>query len=154
MLVFRYQQKKGTKVLETRTVIIGEIRHEITNSCICENYNEETNTYSPADSCYGCWSDEVSNFDYEIIKPWRDANGFDEDTNIRVDFNRVNWNGVSGYGIVKATASWVISAISINTDWRVVFTLNGKALTATRYSHDEPVGTGLITFNLFEREED
>lgn len=135
--------------METKTIYIGAVTHEITNACICENYDEDTDTYSPADSCFGCWSDEVSNLEYEIVKPWRDANGFDEDTNVRVDFNGMGWRKTSGYGIIKATASWVISALSINTEWRVVFTLDNGQLSAVRYSHDEPVGTGKITFSEF-----
>jgi hypothetical protein len=136
------------------TVITEYENYELTNSCICEDWDEDTDTYSPSDSCWGCYEDEMANFKSEILKPWMSANGYDEDTELVARGTGMTWQRLSGYAYL--TPDEMVEKLSINGDWTLRFTLSdgGKTLTVVRYSHDEPVGTGLITFEPKPEDED
>jgi hypothetical protein len=122
---------------ETKTVIIGAIEQEITNGCICESYDEDTDTYSPTDYCYGCFDDEKSNLDYEIVKPWLSMNDLDENDYVRVDGSNVGWTHASGYGYIKANTESLIDFLNIRTEWTLRFKLDNGKLSVVRSSHDE-----------------
>lgn len=128
--------------------------YEITNSCTCENYDEDTDTYSPSNNCWGCYEDELSNLWFEIIKPWADANGFDEDTELIARGTGMTWQRLSGYA--RTTPKTIVDTLSLNGDWTLQFTLSNGAqtLTAIRYSHDEPTGTGAIGFEVAPDEDE
>jgi hypothetical protein len=128
--------------------------YEITNSCICETYDEETETSAPSDYCWGCYDDEKLNLWYEVIKPWLEVNGYDEDTELVARGSGMTWQRLSGYA--RTTPKTIVDTLAINGEWTLVFTLsNGaKTLTAIRYSHDEPTGTGAITFEVAPDDDD
>lgn len=128
--------------------------YEITNNCVCEDYDEETETYSPSNECFGCYEDALANLTYEVIKPWVSANGIDEDTELVARGTGMTWQRLSGYA--RTTPKTIVDTLSLNGDWTLQFTLsNGaKTLTAIRYSHDEPTGTGAITFEVAPDEDE
>ena len=108
---------------------------EIGSTCICETYDEDTDTSTPSDYCYGCWQDEAENFKYEILKPWLEANGFDEDTVVHVFSGNMNWNKVAGWTSVRAGE--ILDCLTLNADFILRFKLSDKTLTCVRSSHDE-----------------
>jgi Tfp pilus assembly protein PilX len=136
------------------TVVVAFETFEITNSCICEDYDEDTEMSSPSNECWGCYDDEVSNLWYEVIKPWMNANGYDEATNLIIRGSGMTWQRLSGYAY--ATPKTIVEKLSINGDWTLRFKITdgAKTLTAVRYSHDEPVGTGEFTFEVAEEEDE
>ena len=117
---------------------------ELSSSCTCETYDDDDNLIA-ADNCYGCYNDELEYLQGEL-EHWAKANGYNDETIIRVNFSGVSWQRVSGYGDI--TLSDIPNFLELNGDFRIVFDLTPDylTLTARRYSHDEPVGTGLITF--------
>lgn len=128
--------------------------YTITNNCVCEDYDEETETTSPANECWGCYEDALANLKYEVIKPWLDANSYDEDTELVARGSGMTWRRVSGYA--TTTPKTMVDTLSLNGDWTLQFTLSnaGKTLSVIRYSHDEPTGTGAITFEPMPEDED
>lgn len=123
--------------METNTI-------ELTNSCNCEIYDEDDNL-TPANDCFGCYDDSLAYLG-ENLDNWAKANGYDDDEIIRVEFSGVSWQRVSGHGDI--TLADIPEFLALNGDYRIVFNLTADylTLTACRYSHDEPTGTGLITF--------
>jgi hypothetical protein len=111
------------------------VKFEITSDCTCEIYDEDTDTSKPSDYCYGCWEDEKDNFKYEILNPWLEANGWDEDTIVYVFSGNMNWNKVAGWTNIRASEA--IDCLTLNGDFTLRYELNGKDLTCVRSSHDE-----------------
>jgi hypothetical protein len=116
----------------------------LTTECFCTVYDEDDNK-QPATDCFGCYDDELA-YLAEKLGEWLTANEWTDETIIRVQFSGVSWQRVAGYGDI--TVDDILEFLTLNGDFRIVFTLtpDNKTLTARRYSHDEPMGTGLITF--------
>jgi hypothetical protein len=120
---------------------------EITNSCTCENYDEDTDTSTPAEYCYGdCYQDNRDNLYHEIVKPWFERNDLAFEDKVLVVCKNVNWDHVDGVTTAVCDREGFIDALSINTEWRLDFRLDGNRLTARRYSHDEPMGSAEFFF--------
>lgn len=111
------------------------IKFELTSNCICEVYDEDTDTSSPSDYCYGCWTEEKENFKFCVIEPWLAANGWDSETLVLVQSLAMNWNKVAGW--TSARAGEIVDTLTLNGDFTLRFELNGKDLTCVRSSHDE-----------------
>lgn len=128
--------------------------YQITNNCICQEYDEETGESLldeqgypvMSQECFGCYEDALANVKYEVINPWLEANGYDEDTELVAYGTGLGWRRLSG--LAHTTPKKIVETLSLNADWTLCFTLadNGKTLSVVRYSHDEPMGTGAITF--------
>lgn len=135
---------------ETETQII---KAELDSNCTCEVYDEETDTSEPSENCYGdCWIDSKYDFTENLLKPYLDVKGWELDTPIKVVCGRMSWRGVSGYAYT--TPEKLVETLSLNGDFRLVFEFDGENLTAIRYSHDEPVGTGKFEFELSDEQDD
>ena len=111
------------------------VEFELTSDCSCETYDEDTDTSSPSNECFGCWEDEKDNFKYEIMNPWLEANGWDTDSLVYVFSGNMNWNKVAGW--TNIYASQVIDCLTLNGDFTLRYKLDGKDLTCVRSSHDE-----------------
>jgi hypothetical protein len=107
---------------------------EISSECSCVEFDEDENE-SQSSECWGCFDDDLSNFRYEILNPWLEANGWDEDTIILVQGLGMHWNHVAGW--TNARASEVVDALKLNGDFTLRYKLEGKTLTCVRSSHDE-----------------
>jgi hypothetical protein len=127
----------------------------LTTDCTCEAYNEETGEYeagSYSDTCFGCYDTDWDDFIENIYNPWLSALGADDSTLIRIDGTGMGWQRRAGWASVSARD--IHSAMTINGEWRIEYRFDGTALTAVRWSHDEPTGTGVFTFTLDENNED
>lgn len=137
----------GQVSLEVETYVI-------TNNCICEEYDDETGESLldeqgypvMSQECFGCYEDALANLEYCAINTWVEANGYNEDTELVARGTGLSWRRLSGYA--NTTPKTIVETLSLNGDWTLRFTLadNGKTLSVVRYSHDEPTGTGAITF--------
>jgi hypothetical protein len=147
-------RKALMKGKQMETVIIAFEEYELTNSCRCEDWDEETDTYSPSNSCWGCFEDDLANFEVEMLKPWMNANGYDEDTALVARGTGMTWQRLSGYAYL--TPKQIVEKLAINGEWTLRFSLTdgAKTLTAVRYSHDEPTGTGKIVFEIAPDEDE
>ena len=129
------------------------IEATITNDCTCEVYDEETDSTKldeygyPArpDYCYGdCYTESVSDFMENLVKPFAEQKGWKLDDPIKVEANGLTWQGLTGHAFT--TLERLVDTLSINGDYRLEFQYDtlAETLTARRYSHDEPVGTGVF----------
>ena len=119
-------------------------RIELSTECSCTTLDEDDNEIESYE-CFGCYDDEKA-YLIEQLGLWLNANAWDDDVIIRVSFSGVSWQRVAGYGDI--TVSDIPEFLHLNGEFRIAFDLTAdyKTLTAVRYSHDEPMGTGLITF--------
>jgi hypothetical protein len=113
----------------------------VTTDCVCdegdyEGYCEGT--------CYEWQKEDV----FALLGEWQLLNNVDEDDTIRINASSVGWQGRSGY---KDTDILELhGALALNGDFRIEWYLEGNDLTARRWSHDEPVGTGIFTFDILK----
>jgi hypothetical protein len=120
-------------------------RIEISTECNCVEFDEDDNE-TQASECWGYEYQESIEYLRGELLHWLKANEWTDETIIRVQFSGVSWRRVAGY--TDITVADIPEFLTLNGDFRIVFDLTAdyQTLTACRYSHDEPTGTGLITF--------
>jgi hypothetical protein len=134
---------------------------EITNACICEMYDEDTDTSSPAEYCYGdCYSEQEQFALYEVILPWAESVATEkgwlaEDEELEVDCcafgvsgRAMGWQRLEGR--YTASGREIIRCLELDrAEFRLVFIREDDTLSVIRYSHDEPTGA-LFAIDLLE----
>jgi hypothetical protein len=108
--------------------------------CSCSSYDEDLDQDVPLDYCEGtCWEDQVMNFQDSILDPWLTASNATDAKRIGIKGRGMTWQRLSGEAITNAER--LLDTMSFGHEYRLVFTLDNNNLTATRYSHDEPMGS-------------
>jgi hypothetical protein len=139
-----------------------DIVYELSSNCRCTVYDSETDSEVlddngnpvPSEYCDGCWQDDQSNTEYDIIHPWQIANDIADQDYIVINANRVSWRNVDGYTLSKADFKSILKTLTFDGDWTLKITYDSdKTMTAQRWSHDEPTGTGIFTFRKATEEE-
>lgn len=119
----------------------------VTTDCLCENEDGTQQEYCYGD-CYEWQKEDV----FELLGQWQILNGVTEDDKILIQGTGLGWQRLSGW---KETDILELhGALSLDGDFRIEWYLEDGVLTARRYSHDEPTGTGLFTFTVIKGEED
>ena len=113
------------------------LQYELSNTCSCEVYDEDTDTSTPSDYCYGCYQDDLDNIKHDLMNKWLTANDFELDTPIKIIGSKMTWRGLSGYKIT--TPENLISSLTGDYDYTLRFYANADytALRVVRSSHDE-----------------
>lgn len=121
-----------TNVLESAT---------ITNNCVCIAEDGENVT------CYGeCYEDSFFQLN-ELIEQWVELNKHKATDTVAIHGERMGWQGLYGLALVEVSDDLtedIRAALQLDrADWTLVFKLSEEgALSAVRYSHDEPTGAG------------
>ena len=116
----------------------------VTTDCLCGEGDTDYLTEYCSGDCYEWQKEDV----FALLGEWQLLNNVDEDDIIRINASSVGWQGRSGY---KDTDILELhGALSLNGDFRIEWYLEDATLTARRWSHDEPVGTGLFTFEIYK----
>lgn len=119
------------------------IKAELNSNCTCEEYDEETGESKLdeqgnailSQECFGCYDDDKTYIQDEIITTWVERNGWELDTPILVNGKRMTWQGIGGYA--HTTPERLIDTLTLNGDFILRFTLTGTTLEVVRASHDE-----------------
>jgi hypothetical protein len=132
---------------------IQTLTAELDSDCSCEDYDEDTDTSKPSESCFGdCWTESKDDFTEHLLKPYLVVKGWEMDTPIKVASSRMTWQGIMGWAYT--TPERLVDTLTLNGDFRLVFEFDGHDLTAIRYSHDEPMGTGKFVIELSDEQDD
>lgn len=127
-------------------MLSAKLTASVTTDCLCENEDG-----SPSQECFDCYEWQKEDV-FELLGLWRLANDITEDDKILITGTGLGWQRLSGW---KETDILNLdSALSLNGDFRIEWYLEGNELTARRWSHDEPTGTGLFNFKIFRAEEE
>ena len=105
---------------------------ELDSSCICDN---ESQDYCDGNECYYPIKE---NLEENIFPEFLTRNN--SPSHIRIDGKAMGWQRRSGYKIIEADFKPFFESLTLDGDYRLVFTLAGKSFTVVRYSHDEPTG--------------
>jgi len=83
---------------------------------------------------------------------WQTLNNITEDDTILINGTKMGWARQDGYKYTNILE--LHGALALDGDFKVEWYWEDGELTARRWSHDEPVGTGLFTFTVMKGEED
>ena len=120
-------------------MLLEKLTATVTTDCLCEEGDYEG--YCEG-TCFEWQKEDV----FELLGLWKVRNGVTEDDNILIKGSGMTWQRLDGW---KETDILNLdSALSLNGDFRIEWYLEGNELTARRWSHDEPTGTGLFTFEV------
>ncbi len=119
------------------------IKAELSSDCYCEEYDEETGESKLDEQgevvmsqvCFGCYDDDKTYIQDDLIATWAERNGFEMDTPLKVNGSRMTWLSRSGYAY--ATPETLIDKLTLNGDFTLRFTLTDNTLEVVRASHDE-----------------
>jgi hypothetical protein len=124
-------------------MITEKLTASVTTDCLCENEDGTPQEYCFGD-CYEWQKEDV----FLLLGEWYLANGIDENDPIKIEVDRIGWTNSGAYK--WTTPMELDGALSLNGDFRIEWYLENGELTARRWSHDEPVGTGLFTFTHYK----
>jgi hypothetical protein len=119
-------------------MLIEKLTASVTTDCLCENEDGTPQDY--CDNCYEWQKEDV----FSLLGEWYLANGIDEDDPILIKGSGMTWQRLDGFK--WTTPMELDGALSLDGDFRIEWYLEDGELTARRWSHDEPTGTGLFTF--------
>jgi len=112
----------------------------------CQCTNEDGTPME--DNCYGeCYEWQKEDV-FSLLGEWYLANGIDENDPILIEGTGMTWQRLSGHK--WTTPMELDGALSLDGDFRIEWYLENGELTARRWSHDEPTGTGLFTFTHYK----
>ena len=123
---------------------------EVTTDCLCgEYFDEELDKFVPVEECLGdCyeWQKEVV---FYVLGQWQKDNNIDENDHILIDGSGMGWMRQAGFK--WTTMMELHGALALDRgDFRIEWYLENNILTARRWSHDEPTGTGLFHFSHYK----
>jgi hypothetical protein len=124
-------------------MITAKLTASVSTDCQCENEDG-----SMAEECFGDCYEWQKEGVFELLGMWYLANGIEEDDPILIENDKMTWRNVGGYK--WTTPMELDGALSLDGDFRLEWYLEENELTARRWSHDEPVGTGLFTFTHYK----
>jgi hypothetical protein len=113
----------------------------VSTDCLCENEDGTPQEYCYGD-CYEWQKEDV----FALLGEWQVLNSIDEDDPILVNGSGLTWQRLEGYK--WTTMLELDGALSLNGDFTIEWYLEDTTLTAKRWSHDEPTGTGLFHFTV------
>ncbi len=117
----------------------------VTTDCLCGEGDTDTLTEYCSGTCYEWQKEDV----FALLGEWYVVNGIDEDDPILINCESMGWQHRSGFK--WTTPMELDGALSLNGDFKIEWYLeDGETLTARRWSHDEPTGTGLFTFTHYK----
>ena len=121
----------------------------LNSDCQCE-MEDEDGKLVPADYCDGdCW--DIAYYDYDLFfKEWLVAHPDQLTEILEVDAEGVGWMRQAGSAFVRADAKELLDLFTLNGDFKLEFTFEGKDLTVRRWSHDEPMGSARFIVRVSE----
>jgi hypothetical protein len=114
----------------------------LATDCQCLIEDEDTGEEVTPDSCMDCgeWMLEDAHM---TIEEWQTRNGNPEAA--LITGANLTWQRLSGYSVARgysheAITKAILKRLMLDADFRLELKLEGKELTAKRWSHDEPMG--------------
>lgn len=127
------------------TTTINKQTVSVSTDCQCGDYYDvELDQYLPIENCEGdCYYWQKEDV-FTLLDEWYVVNGIEEDDPILINVDKIGWTNASAYK--WTTPMELDGALSLNGDFKIEWYLEDDVLTARRWSHDEPTGTGLFHF--------
>jgi len=124
--------------------------YEMTNSCTCVTYNEETGDWEDAPECWsGCWDEQKEDL-LEITKHLWDLN----ETNWWHVTGFQLWNGEVGGYFRAETIDSLISAMTVRGEWTMRGTVYEDRIEYSLSHHDAPTGSNTVITAVTEEQRD
>ena len=122
-------------------MLLEKLTASVTTNCVCE---DENGNFIECENCYEWQKEDV----FYLLGEWQLRNNIDENDPILIEVDKLGWRNASAFK--WTTMIELHGALSLDSDFRIEWYLENGELTARRWSHDEPVGTGLFTFTHYK----
>lgn len=112
-----------------------KISMTLSSDCDCWVIDGKDNEVAATECSGDCWIEQVEWFIATIIEQWKNRNGWDFDTPIKILGKNLTWQHLTGHA--KTTVIKVLDSLTVGGDFTLRFELEGKELSCVRSSHDE-----------------
>lgn len=119
-----------------------------TNTCSCEHYDEESDSYKPSDWCWGgCWDDQLQDFEnITQLLFGENETGWWKISNVRL------WDGDYS-GFVKAkTAKELLEGMTVRSEWIMRGEIFPDRIEYSLSHHDAPMGSSSVVTIISEEQ--
>jgi hypothetical protein len=121
---------------------------ELTNECICEDYDEETETFSPSLDCYGdCFNDQLDYFNVCTIELFNNS-----ETSWWKVSNLKLWDGNHSGLFYADTLEKLVEGMTVRSGWTMKGTAYKDKIEYSLSHHDAPMGSNTVLRNVTEEE--
>jgi hypothetical protein len=124
------------------TELLEDWTSTVSTDCQCLIEDEETGEEVTPDSCFDCgeWMLEDAHL---ILEQWQKRNSNPEAA--LITGKNMGWQRREGFSIARGyvyevLTKAILKRLTLDADFTLKLKLEGKNLTATRWSHDEPMG--------------
>ncbi len=108
---------------------------ELTNTCTCSVYNEETDIFTDSPECFGdCWDTELEFFGECVKDILSQASWF------RVEAIRL-WDGDFDAIFPAKTVADFVRGITVNSEWTLRYQVFADRVEFSLSHHDAPTGS-------------
>lgn len=127
------------------------VKFEYTNTCTCQDYDDDTDEYIDSNYCFGdCWDQTLEDFD-QITSDLFDKN----ETGWWKVSNLLLWNGEVGGYFPATNVKELINGMTVRSEWIMTGEVFDDRIEYSLSHHDAPMGsaTTLRAVTEEEREE-
>ena len=119
---------------------------ELTNACTCMDYDDDTDTETPSEWCYGCWDDSLYSFGFAVEHLLAMSDTF------RVDGLRL-WDGEHSGVFHARTVADFVRGITVNSAWVLRYEVFSDRMNYSLSHHDAPCGSATTVRPIMEETE-
>ena len=135
----------STKINEQE--VIG-FSFELTNECICQDYNEETESFTSSLDCYGdCFNDQLDYFTMAT----KDLFDNSETSWWKVS-NLKLWDGNHSGLFYAESIEQLVEGMTVRSGWIIRGSVYTNKIEYSLSHHDAPMGSRTILENVTEEE--
>lgn len=121
---------------------------ELTNECTCEDYDEETETFTTSLDCYGdCFTDQLDYFSLCTNELFNNSEtSWWKVSNLRL------WNGEHSGLFYADSVEKLIEGMTVRSGWIMNGTAYANKIEYSLSHHDAPMGSRTVLENVTEEE--
>lgn len=120
---------------------------ELTNTCTCLVYNDETDNYTDAEQCFGdCYESELEFFG-ECVKDFLSLSDSFQVSGIRL------WNREVGGVFTANNVAEFVRGITVDSAWILHYQVFSDRVEFSLSHHDAPTGSASVVVPYFEPDE-
>lgn len=121
---------------------------ELTNTCTCKFYDEETETTVTPDECFGfCYTDELDFFG-ECVKHLLEKSDWFKAQSVRL------WNGDFDGIFHASNVEELVRGMTVNSEWIMRYRVYEDRVEYSLSHHDAPTGSSSVLSPIISNEDE
>lgn len=121
---------------------------ELTNTCTCEHWDEDTSEFVPSEHCFGdCWDDALHSFGFAIAHLLAMSDRFSV-TGLKL------WYGAIDGEFIATNTEQFVRGVSVDSSWIMRYQVFADRMEYSLSHHDAPMGSSSVVRPIVESDED